>query len=112
MLKNKLAPDAMLRTLDDFIQFSHKAIPCTHMQMRAEHIFHEQLCSRLRSGPLTLKDVHELDNEQYAVLMQLLFSYRRFFSQNLHELKPLFLGTSDEELGAPLTLAMSEGWPA
>lgn len=111
ILENNLELDSMLRTLDDFIQFSHKVSPCVHMQIRAERIFHEQLCSRLRRGPLALKEVHELDDDQYAVLMLLLFSYRKFFSQNLHVLKPLFTGTSDEELGAPLTLAMSMGCP-
>lgn len=101
----------MLRTLDDFIQFSHKMSPGVHVNIRATCIFHDQLFSRLRRGPLTLKDVYELDDEQYAVLMSLLLSYRRFFSRNLNELKALFLGTSDEELGASLTLAMSKGWP-
>lgn len=110
-MDNKLELDFMLRTLDDFIQYSHKIIPCTHVYVNIAQMFHEQLFSRLRSGPLTLKDVHELDNEQHAVLMLLLLSYRRFFSQHPNELKPLFLGTSDEELGATLTLAMSKGWP-
>lgn len=101
----------LLLILTDFVHSSHRMRSYILPYINTNPSLHEKIFSRLRQGTLTLKDIYDFNDEQYAILVRLIASYKSFFAQYHDRFSLLFSDSSVDVLAPPLTLEMSKGWP-